>query len=289
MNLFRYFEQRFNSHKMKTFKKIKSGDHLELILYKSDVKTPKAVVFIIHGMGEHAKRYAHVSEYFKNINIAVVAIDLRGHGNSQGKRGHMPSYEDIMNDLLLAVKEVSDFYSDLPIIMYGHSIGGNLTLNYLLRHPEHIAGAIVTSPYLRLGFEPPRWKVLLAKFSTNIYPALSQPTGLDQSALSRIPQVIAEYQNDKLVHDKITASFFINSHHAGISAIENAAKITTPLLLMHGSLDRLTSPEGSKDFYAKAKSNVTFHLWEGLYHEIHNEPEKLEVFKKEVEWIEGIL
>ena len=274
---------------MKTFKKIKSGDHLELILYKSDVKTPKAVVFIIHGMGEHAKRYAHVSEYFKNINIAVVAIDLRGHGNSQGKRGHMPSYEDIMNDLLLAVKEVSDFYSDLPMIMYGHSMGGNLTLNYLLRYPEHIAGAIVTSPYLRLGFEPPRWKVLLAKFSANIYPALSQPTGLDQSALSRIPQVIAEYQNDKLVHDKITASFFINIHHAGISAIENAAKITTPLLLMHGSLDRLTSPEGSKEFYAKAKSNVTFHLWEGLYHEIHNEPEKLEVFKKEVEWIEGIL
>ena len=104
-----------------------------------------------------------------------------------------------------------------------------------------------------------------------------------------MPQVIAEYKNDTLVHDKITASFFLNIHYAGISAIAQAAEIKTPLLLMHGSLDRLTSPEGSKEFYAKAKSNVTFHLWEGLYHEIHNEPEKLAVFKKEVEWIDSIL
>lgn len=289
MKLFRYLKHRFNKHKMKPFKKINTGDNLELVLYRSDVKTPKAVVFLVHGMGEHAKRYAHVSEYFKNVNIAVVAIDLRGHGDSQGKRGHMPSYDHVMDDLQLSVSTISNSYPNLPIVLYGHSMGGNLILNYLLRYTDNIVGAIVTSPYLRLGFEPPRWKVLLAKLSANIYPALSQPTGLDQGALSRMPQVIAEYKNDTLVHDKITASFFLNIHYAGISAISQAAEIKTPLLLMHGSLDRLTSPEGSKEFYAKAKSNVTFHLWEGLYHEIHNEPEKLAVFKKEVEWIDSIL
>lgn len=274
---------------MKIFRRVKTEDKLDLVLYSSSVKNPRAVIFLVHGMGEHAKRYAHVIEYFKNVNIATVAIDLRGHGNSEGQRGHMPSFDHMMHDLTLSLAHVTNDYKGIPVILYGHSMGGNLILNYLLRNSDGIIGAIATGPYLRLGFDPPKWKVLLAKLSANIYPALSQPTGLERVALARSPQIIDEYENDPLVHDRMTASFFINIHQAGINAIARSKELEIPILLMHGSEDRLTSPEGSKDFHANAGSNVTFHLFEGLYHEVHNEPEKNQVFKIQFEWIEALL
>jgi alpha-beta hydrolase superfamily lysophospholipase len=274
---------------MKIFRRVKTEDKLDLVLYSSSVKNPRAVIFLVHGMGEHAKRYAHVIEYFKNVNIATVAIDLRGHGNSEGQRGHMPSFDHMMHDLTLSLAHVTNDYKGTPVILYGHSMGGNLILNYLLRNSDGVIGAIATGPYLRLGFDPPKWKVLLAKLSANIYPALSQPTGLERVALARSPQIIDEYENDPLVHDRMTASFFINIHQAGINAIARSKELEIPILLMHGSEDRLTSPEGSKDFHANAGSNVTFHLLEGLYHEVHNEPEKNQVFKIQLEWIEALL
>ena len=274
---------------MKIFRRVKTEDKLDLVLYSSSVKNPRAVIFLVHGMGEHAKRYAHVIEYFKNVNIATVAIDLRGHGNSEGQRGHMPSFDQMMHDLTLSLAHVTNDYKGIPVILYGHSMGGNLILNYLLRNSDGVIGAIATGPYLRLGFDPPKWKVLLAKLSANIYPALSQPTGLERVALARSPQIIDEYENDPLVHDRMTASFFINIHQAGINAIARSKELEIPILLMHGSEDRLTSPEGSKDFHANAGSNVTFHLLEGLYHEVHNEPEKNQVFKIQFEWIDALL
>ena len=274
---------------MKIFRSFKTKDKLDLVLYGSTVKNPRAVIFLVHGMGEHARRYAHVAEYFKNANIAMVAIDLRGHGRSMGKRGHMPSFEHMMNDLKLALSEIVSAYKGVPVVLYGHSMGGNLILNYLLRNAQGIIGAIVTGPYLRLGFEPPKWKVLLAKLSANIYPALSQPTGLEKIALARSPQVIQEYENDPLVHDKITASFFINIHQAGIDAIVRSKELKIPILLMHGAKDRLTSPGGSEEFYSNAGPNVSFHLLEELYHEIHNEPENNDVFQTQLSWIEDLL
>tara|TARA_Y100001978_G_scaffold13891_3_gene10982 strand:- start:7945 stop:8796 length:852 start_codon:yes stop_codon:yes gene_type:complete len=274
---------------MKIFRSFKTKDKLEIVLYGSKVKNPRAVIFLVHGMGEHARRYAHVAEYFKNANIAMVAIDLRGHGRSMGKRGHMPSFEHMMNDLKLALSEIVSAYKGVPVVLYGHSMGGNLILNYLLRKAQGIIGAIVTGPYLRLGFEPPKWKVLLAKLSANIYPALSQPTGLEKIALARSPQVIQEYENDPLVHDKITASFFINIHQAGIDAIVRSKELKIPILLMHGAKDRLTSPGGSEEFYSNAGPNVSFHLLEELYHEIHNEPENNDVFQTQLSWIEDLL
>tara|TARA_B100001287_G_scaffold27405_1_gene19727 strand:- start:15851 stop:16681 length:831 start_codon:yes stop_codon:yes gene_type:complete len=274
---------------MTIFRPIKTEDKLNLVLYSSSVKNPKALIFLVHGMGEHAKRYMHVIEYFKNVDIVTVAIDLRGHGNSEGQRGHMPSFEHMMNDLKLSLSEIDSVYKGVPVFLYGHSMGGNLILNYLLRNPDGIVGAIVTGPYLRLGFDPPRWKVLLARFSANIYPSLSQPTGLEKIALSRSTKIINDYNNDPLVHDRMTASFFINIHQAGLNAIDRVKELETPILLMHGSADRLTSPDGSKDFFANAGSNVSFKLLEGLYHEIHNEPEKNEVFKIQLEWIQKVL
>jgi alpha-beta hydrolase superfamily lysophospholipase len=245
----------------------------------------KAVIALIHGMGEHSLRYLHVAQFFANHGIATMGIDLRGHGKSDGKRGHTPNYDSLMNDIEKFLGKVKKEFPNLPLIIYGHSMGGNLTLNYLFRRQPNLNAAIVTSPYLKLAFEPPKWKVVLGKLSAGIVPTLSQPTGLETTAISRDKKVVKAYEVDELVHDKITSAFFVNVHIAGPYAIENAAKIKTPLLLMHGLEDQLTSPEGTKEFMLNAGANVTVKYWPGLFHEIHNEPEQEEVLQTELNWL----
>lgn len=271
---------------MQTVFTLQSTDGISLRGFKLLPKgNCKAVVALIHGMGEHSLRYIHVAKFFAENGIATMGIDLRGHGKSDGKRGHAPNYEALMNDIDSFLKKVKQEFSELPLIIYGHSMGGNLTLNYLIRRQPELSAAIVTSPYLKLAFEPPKWKVVLGKLSAGLIPTLSQPTGLETAAISRDKKVVKAYEVDEFVHDKITSAFFVNVHFAGPYAIENAAKIKTPLLVMHGLEDRLTSPEGTKEFMQNAGSNVTVKYWAGLYHEIHNEPEQQEVFQTELDWL----
>mgnify|MGYP001100910182 FL=1 len=274
---------------MKEHSSITTKDNLKIAIFSNQLKSDKGVLVITHGMGEHAKRYSEMADFFTKEGFAVVGFDIRGHGMSGGRRGHTPGYDFLMDDIERVCSKVKTDHPSLPIFLFGHSMGGNLVLNFLLRKPNIFAGAIVTGPYLKLGFEPPKWKIKLAKLSANIWPSLSQPTDLELDALSRNKEVIRKYENDELVHDRITSAFFVNVHFAGQYAISHANEIKTPLLIMHGEDDRLTSPEGSKEFASNANSNVHLKLWKGLYHELHNEPEKKEVFQYELEWIEELL
>jgi len=274
---------------MKEYSSITSLDNLKISIFSNQLKSEKGLVLITHGMGEHANRYGHMANFFSKEGFTVIAFDIRGHGYSQGKRGHTPSYGHLMDDMERVYLKIKADYPSLPIFLFGHSMGGNLVLNFLLRKPNELKGAMVTGPYLRLGFEPPKWKIILAKLSANIWPSLSQPTELELDALSRNQEVIRKYEDDELVHDRITSAFFVNVHFAGQYAIDHAGEINIPLLIMHGSDDRLTSPEGSKAFATNAKENVKLKLWNGLYHELHNEPEQEEVFSYELEWINKLL
>ena len=271
------------------FGTVQTSDQLKLNMFSNDVSQPIAVIMLTHGMGEHGLRYNHMAEYFASKNIGIIAFDIRGHGTSEGKRGHTPSYEHLMLDLDSVYVKIKETHPSVPLFLFGHSMGGNLILNFLIRKKRQVAGAIVTGPYLRLGFEPPKWKIVLAKLSSRIFPKLTQPTGLELEALSRDKSVIYKYEDDPLVHDKITSSFFVNVHFAGRYAIENAGGIECPLLIMHGASDRLTSPDGTREFYENSKENVSLKIWDGLYHELHNEPEKDEIFEFEINWIQKIL
>jgi alpha-beta hydrolase superfamily lysophospholipase len=268
---------------------LQAKDATQLNGFHFPVAEPKAVIALIHGMGEHAMRYEHVAHFMNKENIAVMTLDLRGHGTSAGKKGHTPNYEMLMSDLDLFIEKAKEYYPSKPLILYGHSMGGNLVLNYLIRRQPALHGAIVTAPYLKLAFEPPSWKVSLGKLTAGIFPTLTQPTGLETAAISKDPEEVRKYEADPLVHDKITSSFFVNVHFAGPYAIENAAKIKIPLLLMHGLSDRLTSPKGTEEFAKNASSNTTVKFWPGLYHELHNEPERNEVLEFEMAWLKEIL
>ena len=248
---------------------------------------PKAVICLVHGMGEHSGRYEHVAKYLVDAGYSVVAYDQRGHGKSGGSRGHTPSYDLLLDGVFDLLKQAEKIVPESKKFIYGHSMGGNVVLNYALRRKPDVAGIIASSPYLKLAFEPPAIKVALGKFVNNIFPGFTQGTELDASAISRDKKVVDAYLSDPLVHDKISARFFVEVHGAGEWAIEHAAEMMLPLLLFHGTEDKLTSPEGSKEFAEKVKAGCTFKLWDGLYHETHNEPEKEEVLKYLVTWLDG--
>jgi len=247
---------------------------------------PKGVVCLVHGLGEHSGRYAHLAAFLNQAGYALLAFDLRGHGKSEGQRGHAASYEALMDDVSHLLEEAAERYPDRPRFLYGHSLG-SAAINYALhRHPP-LAGVIVTGPAFRPAFEPPAWKLTLGKIMYNLWPTLSMSNELDRQALSRDPEVVRAYNNDPLVHDRVTARFAMDFLQAGLWALEHAAEFPLPLLLMHGGADRITSAQASREFAAQAGDLCTLKIWDGLYHEIHNEPEKEQVFAYLLEWLKS--
>lgn len=250
---------------------------------------PKVVINLIHGLGEHSGRYSQWSEWFQNQNCAVLAFDLRGHGRSEGKRGYTPSYQHLMKDIDLLLKKSQLLFPDCPKILYGHSLGGNLALNYVITHHPHIEGIISTSPLLRLFQQPPEWQTLLVKNIIRIYPSFLAKTRLKASDISHNPEVVKKYKNDPLVHDLITARLYFEIQGASRLILSNKHKVSVPLLLMHGTSDRITSYNASCQFANNTSSNTTFKGWTGMYHELHNENNNVEVFNFIVNWIDQIM
>ncbi len=269
---------------------LKTCDGLNLFVqeWAPDSK-PRAVVCLVHGHGEHIGRYAHVAEALTSAGFALHGFDLRGHGKSEGARGHASSYDALLDDIERFLQQAAESQPRLPRFLYGHSMGGNLVINYALRRKPSLAGVIATGPWLRLAFEPPTIKVALGRMMNRVFPAFTQASGLETAALSRDAEVVRAYENDPLVHDKISARLFVTMYESGLWALEHAAEFPLPLLLMHGSADRLTSAQASEEFARKAGDRVTLRIWEGWYHEIHNEPEKEKVFHLMIDWLSGHL
>jgi len=252
--------------------------------------TPCALVLAIHGHGEHIGRFKPMADYLTHESIGFMGIDLRGHGRSGGKRGHTPSYEVLLDDVGLLIGKASNEHPGIPLFLYGHSMGGNIVTNYVLRrNASQLSGAIFSSPWYRLAFEPPAFKVTLGKLMNGIFPAFTQSSELDANALCSDPAKVKDYEEDPLVHDKISAGLFFTVYSAGLWALENVDKLKIPTLLTHGDQDTLTSADASKDFSEKAGSTLEFKLWEGYMHEPHNEPGKDNVFEYISDWMNSLL
>ncbi len=248
--------------------------------------SPKACVILVHGLGEHIGRYEHVGLALTQAGFVLSGYDLRGHGKSGGVRGHTPSYDALMNDVERFLDLAARRYPNLPRFLYGHSMGGNQVINFALRRQAKLKGVIATGPWLKLAFEPPASKISLGKLMNHIFPGFIQASGLDTKALSHDANVVQAYENDPLVHDKISARLFVEMYQSGLWAFEHAKEFPLPLLLMHGSKDSLTSPEASRQFAAAAGDKVTLRIWDGLFHEIHNEAEKAQVLAVMIGWLD---
>jgi acylglycerol lipase len=253
-------------------------------MIQSPGENTKGVIIFVHGLGEHIQRYVYWADLFKKEGIGFTGVDLPGHGRSEGKRGNIRSYELLGEMIDILINTCTRTFPGVPVYLYGHSMGGGIVLDYILHRKPKIKGAIVTSPWLRLSSEPPKSKLVMASVMKLFMPAIIQPSGLNINYLSHDETFIEEYKKDPLVHGKISVRLFYGAMRAAKYSLAHASELKIRTLLIHGSDDKICSPEGSIEFAGKTDM-VELKIWEGGYHELHNEPFKEEVFKYIMNWI----
>lgn len=253
--------------------------------WQADSQT-KGIICLLPGLGEHSGRYDDWASRLNKANYSVLAIDLRGHGKSDGQRGHVSSYNEYLNDTDLLIKEAKGRFPDIPCFLYGHSLGGMIASEYILRTKPALSGAIITALSYKSSLQDQKGKIWLAKILGTIVPRMSISTGLVPSTLSKDPEVVARYVGDPLVHHVASLGWGKSTLESIAWAEQHATEWTLPVLLMHGEEDKLGYAEGSREFASKITGDCTLKIWPGLQHEVHNEPEKEEVFEFLRQWLD---
>jgi len=249
---------------------------------------PRAVVLIVHGLGEHAWRYDPVAQRLNEWGFCVRAYDQRGHGESGGARGVVPDDDALLDDLAEVVEDTRSHIAEpwaCPLILMGHSMGGLIAATFVQRRMAPVDALVLSSPALDAGIGALQKKLigLLYRFAPN----LTLSNGLDASKISHNPAVVEAYRKDPLVHDRISArlAHFIDSN--GPAVVAAAAQWPVPTLLMAAGADSLVRPAGSKAFAAAApRSKVHTQVFEDLYHEIFNEADPSAVFGTLKAWLD---
>jgi acylglycerol lipase len=245
----------------------------------------KGLVCLVHGLGEHSGRYAHVGKMLADSGYVTTAFDLRGHGKSGGRRGHSPSFEAFLDDIAIIVDQNKTRFPGIPLFLFGHSLGSLLVLNFTVRRKPKLDGLIITGPALRNELETQQGKVALINILYRIFPTLTMATGLDVNQLSQDKGVVEAYIKDPLVHDRASLSMAKYSLQSIDWIFDHAAEIRDPILIMQGSMDKICFPSGTLDFVDKLPGDVTVKFWDGFYHEIHNEPGAEEVIQFMIGWL----
>lgn len=263
----------------------KATDGTNIYAKSWNTEIPKGVICMVHGLGEHINRYKHVASFFNANGFAFYGNDHYGHGQSDGAKGHTPNYESLLEEVDNLIQIAKNENPDVPIYLYGHSMGGNIVLNYLFVRQPKIAGVIATGAAIQLPKSPPAALLAIGKFMRKVYPKFAQPNGLELKFLSKDQAVIDAYVADDLVHNKVTSELGLGLIERGKWLVEKNRKTEIPLLLMHGAEDGITAPEGSVELSKMTEGNVTLKIWKNMYHEIHNEIDKQAVFDFILNWI----
>lgn len=252
---------------------------------------PQALVVLTHGHGEHSSRYVHVGAALAAAGYSVAAYDLRGHGRSGGQRGHTPSYAQWLDDAQMVLDWATRTLPAPKRFLYGHSLGGQITLAYALDRKPEVAGVAVSGPWLRLAFMPPPWKVKLGLTIGKLWPSFAMSSGLDKSQpLAHDAEHMDSLPERHLNHTQISARLVAEALTHGADLLARAAEFRYPLLMLHGAEDRIMNPEGTRQFFAAAgSSDKTLKVYPDLYHEIHNEypDRRAEVLADAVAWLDA--
>ena len=250
----------------------------------------KAVILLAHGLGEHCGRYQAFADYFCQHGVAVVALDHVGHGASPGRRVHITSFDDFLGPLEALRDLVDQWYPQLPCFLVGHSMGGLIAARFLLDHQHRFAGAALSAAALQVPEMPSRFSLLLIRFFSWCMPTMGA-LQLDASQVSRDPMVVERYLADPLVHNGKASARLVAQLFNAMQKVEGeCGQITLPILLLHGDADKMTPYRGSKAFHQGAGSlDKTLKIYPGLFHEIFNEPEQLEVMGDLRAWLEDRL
>ena len=253
-------------------------------------ETPRALIAITHGIGEHSGRYAALASDLVQAGYTVAALDWPGHGDSPGSRGDVRSWTWLRDRIVPAIftgtHGVPGQPESLPRVLLGHSMGGVLALDYALAHPRTLVGVVASAPALRSAM-PPWWKLALANVARATAPSVGFPTGIDEGGISRDAEVVRARDADPLVHGKISPRLYHEFNEARQRALRDARRLAVPALVMHGTGDRVVHIEGSREFAAAAPAELmTLIEYPDAYHEIFNDLGREKVIADLVAWLE---
>jgi acylglycerol lipase len=271
---------------------VRTADGIDLVSYRwPTFGAPRATVALVHGLAEHAGRYQALAASLNAAGVELCALDLRGHGRSPGERAWVDRFDRYLLDvdalLGLAVRDGTP-----PLFLMGHSMGGTIAALHALERPapggRALAGLILSSPALAPGRDVPRWMIAASRFISRVWPRFPAMK-VDAALLSRDPAVIAANRSDQLVHHGPVPARTGAEILAAMTRIESRrAALAIPVLLFHGTADKLTEPEGSRDFAAHAGStDRTLARYEGSYHETMNDLDRERVIGALMQWIDA--
>jgi alpha-beta hydrolase superfamily lysophospholipase len=261
------------------------GIRLAFRAWESD--SARASLIIVHGLGEHSGRYEEFAAFMASSGISAYALDLRGHGLSQGRRGHVPSFEVFLQELDGFRREVEALPGFCgPLFLLGQSMGGLISLRYQEEFGGQFRGAVVCSPWLATAMEVPRWKAAAAPLLSRLLPALPLRHGLAAEDLTRDAGIVAAYRSDPLVHGVITPRAFAEVSAAMTLAVPRSERIQQPLLLMTGDADAVVDSGRAIEFARSiTDGDITLRVYSGHYHELLNEIGRASIHREVRDWI----
>ncbi len=244
-------------------------------------------VLLVHGLGEHCERYGPLAAALNDAGYNVCSMDLPGHGKSEGTRGHIDSFKDYHQAVLGLRAKIDDWYPNRKVFLLGHSMGGLISTQLLLDHQDLFAGALLSGAAIQSPQAPPSWQISLIKLISKVAPKAGM-LELDASKISRDPEVVKTYMNDPLVNKgKLSAKFLVAMFAAMNECQTRASAINLPIRIMHGSDDVMTASAGSELLYNKVSStDKELKIYDGLFHEIFNEPEAPEIYTEIIDWLD---
>jgi alpha-beta hydrolase superfamily lysophospholipase len=249
-------------------------------------EAPRHLLLLVHGFAEHSGRYEHVASWFAARGCAVHAYDHQGHGRSQGRRGHVRRFSDFLDDLEAMLAAVRSEHPGLRPLLVGHSMGGLILTAFLCERAPDVVAAVTSGAALAISDELPRGRMLAARVLRRIVPRLAVSAGLDPQGISRDPEVVRAYVEDPLVFRHMTTSLAAELMDAVERTSQSAARVRTPLLMLHGEDDPLCPVSGSRRFYEGLSVEPrALRTYPGLRHEIFIEPEQERVFEDVLAWV----
>lgn len=264
----------------------------EQIYYQSwsPLDEPRAVLLLVHGLAEHSSRYEEFVEFFAAARFAVYALDQPGHGRSGGMRGHIGKFVEFTNATNQCLGIVKDAHSGIPRILVGHSMGGLIAASLLIAKQSEFVAAVLSAPAIRAPQQPSRIAILINRIIATLFPRFGV-LRLDSSAVSRDPEEVRKYDSDPLVfRGKVTARLAAELFSEMHTVLETAATIRLPTLILHGGSDSLTDVDGSKMLHDRISSDdKKIVIYDGLFHEIFNEPERVAVMTDMKNWLDDQL